>query len=78
MLLPSHDTKFQRSISISPGLLDVLFPMTGLVLFLVWPPLITIRRCLGDQVSGCHLSALRTGPGMLWHLRGFRAEDCVS
>jgi len=46
-----YDIAFQRSILIFPGLLDVLFPMTGLILFLVCSPLVTVRRRLGDQLS---------------------------
>jgi hypothetical protein len=42
--------------------------MTGLVLFLMCPPFVAARRCLGDQVSRCDLSALHTSLRTLWCL----------
>lgn len=74
---PHINIAFQYSILISTGLLDLLFRMTGLILFLVCPSPITIRRCFGDQSA-----AVIRRPFMpartLWRLGGFGAEDCIS
>lgn len=44
--------------------------MSGLVLFFVCLPLITIHSYLDDQISGNSL-------GILWRLRRFMIEDYV-